>query len=436
MNRFFHSVTLDKDACVGCTNCVKRCPTEAIRVRGGKAYIIKERCIDCGECIRICPHHAKKAISDPLSCIQQYRYTIALPAPSLYGQFSNLEDTDMLLNGLLKLGFNKVFEVSKAAELVSACTRRLMGQGLIKRPVISSACPAVLRLIRVRFPELLKNVLPLHAPVEVAARLARKQAVDYTGLKPDQIGTVFISPCPAKVTAIKMPLGAGKSAIDRVVAMSEIYPLLASQMKDLEATQELSDSGRMGMGWGTSGGEAAASLNERHLAADGIENVIRVLEALEDEKFADLDFVELNACAAGCVGGVLTVENPYLARAKLKSLAKYRPVSCNRLGNIIPREVKWDQPVAYEPVLALDEDLEKSMAMMNQMREIESHLYGVDCGSCGAPSCRALAEDIVRGLATEDACIYIIKDRLQNMADEMQKITHILPHTVKTEEDP
>ncbi len=437
MDRFFHSVTLDKDACVGCTNCVKRCPTEAIRVRGGKAKIIKERCIDCGECIRICPHHAKKAISDPLSSIEQFKYKIALPAPALYGQFKNLDETDVLLSGLLKLGFNKVFEVSKAAELVSACTRRLMQQGLMKRPVISSACPAVLRLIRVRFPGLLQNVLPLHPPVEVAARLAKKQAADYTGLPPDQIGAVFISPCPAKVTAVKMPLGTAKSAIDRVVAISEVYPLLVTQMNGLEAevTQELTDSGRMGMGWGASGGEAAASLNERYLAADGIENVIRVLEALEDEQFSDLDFVELNACSAGCVGGVLAVENPYVARAKLKSISRYRPVSCNRLGNIIPREIKWETPVPYEPVLALDEDLNKSMAMMNQMREIENRLYGVDCGSCGAPSCRALAEDIVRGFATEDACIYIIKDHLQSMADEMQKITHILPRIVKTEED-
>ena len=46
MDRFFHSVTLDKDKCVGCTNCIKRCPTQAIRVRGGKAQIISERCID------------------------------------------------------------------------------------------------------------------------------------------------------------------------------------------------------------------------------------------------------------------------------------------------------------------------------------------------------------------------------------------------------
>ena len=67
---------------------------------------------------------------------------------------------------------------------------------------------------------------------------------------------------------------------------------------------------------------------ERHLAADGIENVIRVLSDLEDEKYPDLDFVELNACAGGCVGGVLQVENPYIAKAKMKHLRRTMPVSC------------------------------------------------------------------------------------------------------------
>ena len=160
MDQFFHSVMLDSDLCKGCINCIKRCPTEAIRVRGGKAKIITERCIDCGECIRICPHHAKKAIYDKLSVLDDYRYTIALPAPSLYGQFNNLEDVDIVLNALLKMGFDQVFEVAKAAEIVSDISRRVMSEGRIEKPVISSACPTVVRLIRVRFPELIDHVLP------------------------------------------------------------------------------------------------------------------------------------------------------------------------------------------------------------------------------------------------------------------------------------
>ena len=89
--KFFHSVRLDKEKCMGCTNCLKRCPTEAIRVRGGRAHIIDERCIDCGECIRVCDYHAKVR-SAPIHwpAINRFKYKIALPAPSLYGQFKHL----------------------------------------------------------------------------------------------------------------------------------------------------------------------------------------------------------------------------------------------------------------------------------------------------------------------------------------------------------
>ena len=101
MERFYHSVTLDVDKCVGCTNCIKRCPTEAIRVREGKAIITPERCIDCGVCIRVCPHHAKKAKFDHLEMLNRFTYNIALPAPSLYGQFRHLDHIDLILTALM-----------------------------------------------------------------------------------------------------------------------------------------------------------------------------------------------------------------------------------------------------------------------------------------------------------------------------------------------
>ena len=434
--KFFHSVTLDRDACRGCINCIKRCPTEAIRVRGGKAKILSDRCIDCGECIRVCPHHAKKPIFDHMDLMEGFRYKIALPAPALYGQFNNLDDIDIVLNALLKLGFDGVFEVARAAELVSDATRKLMSEGHLCRPVISSACPAVTRLIRVRFPDLLDKVLPLLAPAEIAARLAKKEACERWGCTPQEVGAFFISPCPAKVTAVKMPLGTQRSAIDGVLAISDLYPRMISAMKEVAAgsPQELVSVGRMGVSWGSSGGEAYALLNDRYLAADGIENVIQVLEDLEDEKYSDLDFVELNACSAGCVGGVLTVENPYIAKAKLKRVRKYLPVSCNRIGDAIPPYAKFDTALEYAPVLELDPDIPTAMQKLSELEEIARQFPGIDCGACGAPSCRALAEDVVRGYATQDDCIFRLKTHMQEIAASIAKLEGHIPQSFRTGE--
>lgn len=436
MNQFFHSVTLDTEKCMGCIHCIKRCPTEAIRVRNKKAQIIAERCIDCGECIRLCPHHAKKAIYDSLDILQNYEYNIALPAPALYGQFNNLEDVEIVLRALVELGFDSVYEVAKAAEIVSDATRVYMSRNDIEKPVISSACPAVTRLIRVRFPGLIPNILPLNAPVEVAARLARMEAVKKTGLKPEKIGTVFISPCPAKVTASKMPLGAKESAISGVVAISDVYPKLLKYMKlDGISTEETtSQAGKIGVGWASSSGEAAALLNDNYLAADGIENVIRVLEDLEDEKFEHLDFIELNACPAGCIGGVMTVENPYIARTKLKRLRKYLPVSLNH--TVAPEnELNWDTSIEYTPVLTLDEDFSIAMAKLQQLEAIAASLPGLDCGSCGAPTCHALAEDVVRGLSSTDDCIYKLKENVSSLVAGIRMLDGFIPTNMRQDKE-
>lgn len=408
MSKIFHSVRLDADKCVGCTNCIKRCPTEAIRVRNKKAYIISDRCIDCGECIRVCPQHAKYAVMAHLDKINNFKYKIALPAPALYGQFNNLDNIDYVLTGLKKLGFDKVVEVSKAAEYISSATRRFMETEGLKKPVISTACPAVVRLIRIRFPNLIENLLPFYAPVDFAARIARGEAKKETGLSDEDIGVFFISPCPAKRTAIKNPLGYSKSGVDGAIAMKDIYPQLVHYMDKLkpEELEVINDSGIIGVGWASSGGEAAGLLKERYLAADGIRNVINVLEELEDEKLNDLDFIELNSCTGGCVGGVLTVENPFVAKARIQRLRKFMPVSCNSIRNKYDlEEFSLTEEVTPSPAMKLADNVVKAMRMMTRLKEIESSLPGLDCGICGAPSCRALADDIVRGYASEDDCV-------------------------------
>lgn len=412
MAEIFHSVALNKDKCKGCINCIKRCPTKAIRVRDGKAHIISERCIDCGECIRVCNHRAKKAITDSLDSIKSFKYKIALIPPSLYGQFNNLNHPDYIVAGLKKIGFDEVFDVSRAAELISDATRRMLDSGELQKPVISSACPAVLRLIRARFPELIGRVLPIVAPVELAAQMAKDEA-QAKGVAKEDIACIFLTPCPAKVTAMKTPIGSLKSEIDAAIAIKDVYPLLVNAMVATQAPNP-PQAGSLGIGWAESGGEAAGLLHvDNYLAADGIENVIAVLEDLEDNKYSELEFVELHACPAGCVGGVLQVENPYIAKAKLKKMRRNMPKVLNSLQADIPEEMFWDDDLKYSPVMQLGKTKQESFEKFAEVAAIVEKLPGLDCGSCGSPSCESFAEDVVRGYSALSGCVVLMRQRME-----------------------
>ena len=409
MNTYEHSVFLDVEKCTGCTTCLKHCPTEAIRVKEGHAVINEGRCIDCGECIRVCPHHAKKAKCNALSQMDKFKWKLALPAPTLYGQFENLDDVDYVLDGLLKLGFDDVFEVSAAAELVSAYTRKYLKTESITKPAISSACPVVTRLIALRFRSLTDNIIHMLPPMEVAADLARQKAKrEHPELSDDEIGVCFISPCPAKASYVKNGFADYKSKVDAVVPISDIYFQLISVMSHSSDIKSLSNSGIIGIGWASSGGEATAIFNDSYLAADGIENVIKVLDQLENGDFPNLEFIELNACPGGCVGGVLTIQNPFIAKARLQSLRRYLPVSENFVkdnGGYIPDGFLFDNLPVYQPISRLSDSMAESMRMLSDIQRIKGELPGLDCGSCGAPTCRALAEDIVKGLSDIDKCL-------------------------------
>ncbi len=410
MHNYKHSVSLDVSRCTGCTTCLKRCPTEAIRIHDGHAVIDTHRCIDCGVCIRMCPNKAKKATYSKLEQVMKYKWKIALPAPALYGQFEELEDIDYVLQGLIDIGFDDVVEVAQAAEMVSAYTRLYLKTEGIAKPIISSACPVVLRLISLRYPTLRDHIMQLLPPVEIAAKMAReKTKKEHPELSDEDICVCFISPCPAKVSYVKNGFGEYKSEVTEVLSINDIYFNLINVMRREKSPGLYARSGMIGISWATSGGEASAIFNDKYLAADGIENVNRVLDQLENGNISSLEFIELNACPGGCVGGAMTVENPFVAKARLQTLRRYLPVSQTFLRDdekdYIPQSFFFDEVPTYLPIQRLSENFGESLRMMSMIQKLREELPGIDCGACGAPSCRAFAEDVVRGNANRSDCV-------------------------------
>src|SRR5208283_5383612 len=100
---FYHALTILSDVCIGCTHCMKVCPTEAIRVSHGKATLFENRCVDCGECFRSCPVCAIIIEQDDFEKIYEYPVRVALVPSVFIGQFPEEINTDEIFSELLEL---------------------------------------------------------------------------------------------------------------------------------------------------------------------------------------------------------------------------------------------------------------------------------------------------------------------------------------------
>lgn len=419
--KYFHSVVLQEDRCIGCTSCLKVCPTEAIRLRDGKARIIGEKCIDCGECIRICPNHAKSAITDKLSILQNFQYKIAIPSLVFYGQFSSKVRINSMLTALKGIGFDDVYEAAEGTQIITeVIKKRILNNKSFESPLINSSCPAIVRLIQIRFPDLLPNVINIETPIEITARIAKTEAAKKTGLDISQIGVIFISPCTARVTSIRNPLGIEKSYVDAAISMKDIYGAVVRNLNgtdDENITNSTSDS----IEWSIIGGQSNALGLENYIAVDGINEVINVLEEIDAGRLEGLDFFEGMACVGGCIGGPLTIENPFIARCKMRSLAKELPKSklteekINRYLEMYDKGfIRSTESIEPRSIMKLDKDISKSMKKIEMINEILKYLPGLDCGVCGAPTCRAFAEDIVKGENQKSICLVKTMESFKN----------------------
>jgi ferredoxin len=443
---YYHSVGAVEEVCESCTHCVRVCPTEAIRVPSGYPEIDEERCIDCGACIRVCPVNAMRAYSDPLDVLKEYKYTVAIPARVLAGQFKSTVPYEKVLSGLKAIGFDEVVEAGLGAKLVGMALAEYMGKPDRARPMISSYCPAVVRLIQVRFPSLVDHILPVEPPMDAVARVINVIRSRELGLDINDIGVFYIAACPAKVTAVKQPVAVKLNYLSGAIAVRDVYDRIMSTLEDIEEVLGVAKAGGLRPNASLVGELPDGATVGRYLEADGLENVVRILERIEDADLDEYDFVELYACTGGCVGGVLNPEEPFIAKERLGLLAEKKAgevfeyeslgISESEALKLVENgELFLKGPVEPRPILKLGTDMAETIAIMEKIEEILARLPGIDCSACGCPSCRALAEDITLGSADILHCTFMLRDRIKKLTEEMVDLSGALPPTMKNKRE-
>ncbi len=416
---FYHALNVIEELCTGCVHCMSVCPTAAIRVRDGKATIDKTACVDCGMCLKSCPNRAIFVEQDDFNQIFKFNHRIALLPSVLIGQFPEEITEEQIFHELHEMGFTYVFEVDQTVQLLSQVMQEYMIEHQYCKPLISSFCPAIVRLIQVRFPSLVGHIIKLKQAMDLAAIYARKKCRDM-GIPDEDTGIFYVTQCAAKIAAIKAPVGEEKSSVDGVINMDFIYNkiLLATKKhhgKEILPVPEQTYLSSGCVNWTLTNGEAS-KFSGTCLAIDEIHNVIEILEKIENDEISDIDFLELRACDHSCASGVLTTNNRFLTIERLHNrMKRYQQKQTRNIPDLdlykdfIRSNVKITEEILPHSIEKLDEDMEIAMEKMEKVQRIMKILPGIDCGGCGSPSCLTLAQDVVREKAKLNQCVFLQK---------------------------
>jgi len=417
-------VRFDQSLCTGSGACLRVCPTKAIRIKNKKAIRIVEQCIGCGECIRTCREGAVSAATEDPRALQKNHVAIALVSPVLYAQFPGVMPKDVLL-GLRQMGFQHTIDMSYFLEIFQCATEEFISRNRKSRmapwPLISPVCPVVVRLIAFKFPNLLANVLPVLRPVALMAREVKSRLIPEYSKKGKDVVLYYINPCPTKKDPTCLPCRKRPVPTEMAIGINDIYPALAKHVDQIQAADgipfyqtrfeyETCATGNASM-WAMSGGEIADMDIDKSLAVSGMEETINYLEKIEMGLFQDIEYIEFRTCREGCLGGVLTAIDKYLAKGAAQKMIKLYGLG-RRLHreNILRMYEKGEFQNETKPTqLARLFGANKTALTIDSMRQIEKVMElikGKDCTACGAPDCRTFAEDVVRGESALQECLF------------------------------
>jgi Fe-S-cluster-containing hydrogenase component 2 len=404
---------------------MRACPTHAIRVKDAKAQYRSESCIDCGVCLPACSRSAICATTTSIEGLSRYKFKVAVPSPVLFGQFPNGITPTQIIDGLLDFGFDAIWDYSVDINLVARAIQQYVDEWTGPTPLISVSCPVVVRLVQVSYPAMVQQLIPLQPAREIAGREAKRRFSAELGLRTDEIAAIYITPCQAKTISILQPAEGAVSNLDGALGFREIYNRVlacASPRKNTEAKKSrppiIRNSGLLRTH--VSEGMGRLVQQHRYLQVTGLSNIIHVFNDIEKGKLRNVGFLEAYSCWNGCAGGNLTVANVYVAGTTLRSLARALPEIDSVTQAEVERRFSTEDfslkaPIRPRSIRGTADNLKEKVQMRERAQAILATLPGLDCGLCGAPTCKELAKDVSVGDAGKDDCVFVSERRLQDL---------------------
>ena len=402
--------------CKDCYKCLRECPVKAIEVKNHQARIIESRCILCGHCTLICPQNAKivhSSLNEIKQILNSGAKVVASVAPSFLSSFG-LKDFNVFKIALAKVGFFDAEETAYGAELVTQQYKTLLESKQFKN-FITSACPAVCRLIQAYYPKALQYLAPVDSPMIAHAKMLRKQHPDAK--------VIFIGPCIAKKReAIESGI------IDGVLTYDDMQELFAEKNIVLDEIINISLENKKGTAclskaYPISHGiiKAFPELPKGYdyMAVDGPD---RCVDALQNIDNLENVFLEMNICKDGCVNGPCSL-SVNIKGGSIKATSDVLKYYKNDIRTLAPHE--------YEEH---DIDLNKlyprirNNSMPPPEREIKCILAKIgkhkpedelNCSACGYDTCRDKAWAVYNGYTDAEICLPYMRERAESLSYEI-----------------
>ncbi len=451
-------ITFDASKCVACNNCIRVCPSmeanTVIHDEDGNARfsINPDKCIRCGACVKVCSHKARGYEDDTerfWADLKSGEKIVVICAPAIKVSFDGCWRN--VLEILKKNGVEKIYDVSFGADICTWGHIRYLEKHP-KEKIISQPCPAIVNYIKKFCREALPHLSPVHSPMLCTAVYLKK----YLG---ENAKIAALSPCIAKRDEFRET-----GLVDYNVTFERLGELLERNGVNFDALRKVRSSfeftgiqGSMGAIYPRPGGlKACLELENPNLnviTSEGTDSVYRNLDIYKTVSERDLpDVFDVLSCVHGCgsgpaigagmsiyrMNGILNGIEKYSRNHRVKFDHKHRDKQFLQFDKTLKLNdfIREYKPENIETINVTEEQIDEMLTKMCKTTETERNY---NCHSCGFPTCRKMAEAIIKGVSAPTSCAQYMQyqaslrsERISQTNTEIANVTAELNQVVSS----